>query len=63
MSQAVDRIITGYKSIVGDKKNDGIMSVKEGKSEISFAGFEALCMANLVYLIWILCLGNEKMQP
>jgi len=47
MEQEVSRIINGYKNIVGDKKNDGVMSVKEGKSEISFAGYEVLCMTAL----------------
>jgi hypothetical protein len=39
----ITQFIKGYKKTVADKKQRGVMSIKEGRSKLSFPGYNAIC--------------------
>lgn len=45
VQQRLSDIVEGYVKIVADKKSKGIMKISEGKSPLSFAGYNEVCRA------------------
>ncbi len=43
MNAYIDEFMHGYKKTIADKKSRGVMSLKEGKSPISFSGYVEIC--------------------
>jgi len=39
----IDTFVKGYKKVVADKKNRGVVQIQEGKSGLSFQGFNIMC--------------------
>ena len=39
----IDTFVKGYKKVVADKKSRGVMKLQEGKSALSFQGFNIMC--------------------
>ena len=40
-----NKFIDGYKKTIAEKKAKGIMSITEGRSSLSYAGYNAICQA------------------
>ena len=39
----IDTFVKGNKKVVADKKNRGVVQIQEGKSGLSFQGFNIMC--------------------
>jgi hypothetical protein len=43
LNKEINKLISGYKKSVGDKKQEGVISCFEGKRPLAFEGYKLLC--------------------